>query len=485
MSNVEHISGVAITEKSDLSERVRMLAMFDAQKAAFEQDRYPSFDSRVSSLKQLKRGILAQKEALLGALEKDFRYRSHDESMLGDIFSSISAIEYTLKHLKGWMKPEKRAVGIVFQPAHAKVLYQPKGVVGIIAPWNYPVFLTIGPLVAAIAAGNRAMIKTSEYTPNTNTVLAEILAGIFDTDKVCVVQGDVDIAQAFSALQFDHILFTGSTEVGRHVMKAAAENLVPVTLELGGKSPVIIDNHISLDEAVKRFIYGKTMNAGQTCVSPDYVYCPNGKIRELVASLKLRYESMYPVNDGYAKRTRIINSKQHQRLLGYLEEAKKRGAEVISLGDATVNSEECYMPLTLVIGTDRTMKIMQEEIFGPILPIIGYDDLNTVIEEINANPRPLGLYIQSFDKNFQQTVLKNTHAGGVCINDAAFHVVIDDLPFGGVGDSGLGSYHGVEGFKTFSHAKALFSRGRLFFSDMLYPPYGKRMHHWFYKLFVR
>ncbi|WP_028025518.1 coniferyl aldehyde dehydrogenase [Enterovibrio calviensis] len=484
MSNAEKISELKPAKQSAVADTSLLFALFDAQKSAFDQDRYPRYEMRVSSLKRLKAAILEQKTALLNALEKDFRYRSHDESMLGDIFSSISSIDYTIRHLKGWMKPEKRDVGIVFQPAHAKVLYQPKGVVGIIAPWNYPVFLTIGPLVAAIAAGNRALIKVSEYTPNTNAVLTELLASVFDADKVAVVQGNVGIAQAFSSLPFDHILFTGSTEVGRHVMKAAAENLVPVTLELGGKSPVIIDNSISLDEAVKRFIYGKTMNAGQTCVSPDYVYCPKERVRELVIALKIRYEMMYPFNEGFSQRTRIINCAQYQRLAGYLDNAKQHGAEIISLGEVSTDPEQCYMPLTLVIGSDRSMTVMQEEIFGPILPIVAYDNLNEVIDDINANPRPLGLYVQSFDTQFQQKILTRTHAGGVCINDAAFHVVVDDLPFGGVGDSGLGSYHGVEGFKTFSHAKSLFSRGRLFFADMLFPPYGKRVHQLFYRFFV-
>ncbi|WP_407333141.1 coniferyl aldehyde dehydrogenase [Enterovibrio sp. 27052020O] len=485
MSNVEQVHDIPMAEPMAFSENERMRQLFEAQKHAFDRDRFPSYDERVLALKRLKQSVLQRKQDLLNALEKDFQYRSHDESLLGDIFSSISSIDYTLKHLKGWMKPQKRAVGIVFQPAHAQVVFQPKGVVGIISPWNYPVFLTLGPLVAALAAGNRAMIKASEYTPNTNAVLENMLSDIFEPDKVAVIQGDTNIAQAFSALTFDHILFTGSTEVGRYVMKAAAENLVPVTLELGGKSPVIIDDKISIDEAVKRFIYGKTMNAGQTCVSPDYVYCPTHRVAELVAALRMRYQAMYPSTDGFSERTRIINRRQYQRLNEYIEDAKSHGVEVIPLGDVSTESAECYMPLTLVIGSNRTMKVMQEEIFGPILPIIGYDDLSDVIDDINANPRPLGLYIQSFDKHFQNTVLNNTHAGGVCINDAAFHVVVDDLPFGGIGDSGIGSYHGVEGFRTFSHAKSVFSRGKLFFADMLFPPYGKRVHQLFYRFFIR
>ncbi|OEE56223.1 coniferyl-aldehyde dehydrogenase [Enterovibrio norvegicus] len=485
MTNVEQISAQAYSKQITSDFLVDMQRLFDGQKLAFEDDKFPSHERRVRDLKALKQAILVNKGALLDALEKDFQYRSHDESILGDIFSSLSSIDYAIKHLSNWMKPQKRAVGIVFQPAHAKVMYQPRGVVGVIAPWNYPVFLTVGPLVAALSAGNRVMIKTSEFTPNTNAILSNMLSSIFDRSKVCVIEGEADVARAFSSLKFDHLLFTGSTEVGRHVMKAAAENLVPVTLELGGKSPVIIDDNIDLDEAVKRFIYGKTMNAGQTCVSPDYVYCPKNRVSELKRAIQVRYQSMYPVEEGVARRTRVINAKQYQRLVGYLDDAKQRGAEVIPLGEVSENPEVCYMPLTVVLGADRDMKVMQEEIFGPILPIVGYTTLEGVIADINDNPRPLGLYIQSFDKAFQQTLLNNTHAGGVCINDAAFHVVVDDLPFGGVGASGIGSYHGIEGFRTFSHAKSVLSRGRLFFSDMLFPPYGRKIHALFYRFFVR
>ncbi|USH01151.1 coniferyl aldehyde dehydrogenase [Grimontia kaedaensis] len=484
MSNAEQLSDLMVAEHQSMNNDSLMTTMYGIQKHAFNEERFPTYESRVEDLKALKSAIHREKENLLNALAKDFGYRSHEESILGDIFSSLSSIDYTIKHLRGWMKPQKRNVGIVFQPAKAEIHYQPLGVVGIIAPWNYPVFLTVGPLVAAVAAGNRAMIKVSEFTPATNAVLEEMLSSVFANDKVCVVQGDANIAKSFSELPFDHLLFTGSTQVGRHVMLAAADNLVPVTLELGGKSPVIIDSDIPLGEAVKRFIYGKTMNAGQTCVAPDYIYCPHDRVDSLVKEISHRYESMYPSELGDDKRTRVINAKQFDRLMGYLEEAKAQGAQVIHLGSLDVKPEDGFIPLTLILGTKPSMKVMQEEIFGPILPIVGYQSVQDVIDSINNNPRPLGLYIQSFDKNFQRRFLKETHAGGVCINDAAFHVVVDDLPFGGVGDSGIGSYHGVEGFRTFSHCKSVLVRGKLFFSDMLFPPYGKKMHHLFNKFFV-
>lgn len=483
MSHAEPIP-VAIFKDKEVDASSSIELLFDAQKKAFALDRYPSYESRVRDLKRLKTALLANKNELLTALERDFLYRSHDETLIGDIFTSTSAIEYTLKNLKSWMKPQRRKVGMVFQPASANIHYQPLGVVGIIAPWNYPVFLTLGPLVAAIAAGNRAMIKVSEFTPQTNMVLMRMLASVFERNKVCVIEGEAKTAAFFSSLPFDHLLFTGSTQVGRQVMKAAANNLVPVTLELGGKSPVIIDGKISMNAAVKRFIYGKTLNAGQTCVAPDYIYCPEPRINELVEAIKKQYESMYPSALGCECRTRIINTRQFNRLQGYLDDAKAKGAKVVALGKVKMNGESCFMPLTLVLNATSEMTVMQEEIFGPILPILGYSDVQAVINGINENPRPLGLYIQSHDKQFQDRILTQTHAGGVCINDAAFQVVMDDLPFGGVGASGIGSYHGVEGFRTFSHAKSVLSRGHLFFGDMLFPPYGKAFHRMFYKLFI-
>ncbi|PKF49240.1 coniferyl-aldehyde dehydrogenase [Enterovibrio nigricans] len=484
MTNAEHLSEVTALGNDVNPDAVYLQLILQKQKTAFQAAPYPSYAERINDLKQLKKGLLASKQTLLMALEKDFHYRSHDESLLGDIYSSLSSIDYAVKHLRKWMKPQKRHVGIVFQPAKAEVIYQPRGVVGIISPWNYPVFLAMGPLVAALAAGNRAMIKVSEFTPHTNTVLARLLADIFPQEKVCVIQGETEVAQAFSSLPFDHLLFTGSTQVGRHVMKAAAENLVSVTLELGGKSPVIVDDEIPMDVAVARFIYGKTMNAGQTCVAPDYIFCPKDRVSEMVEAIKKRYNAMYPNHEGCDKRTRIINRNQFRRLQSYIDEASVLGADVIPLGELKSDEATCFMPLTLIAETNGAMSVMREEIFGPILPIIAYDNVQQVIDSINGSPRPLGLYIQNFNKAFQDNVLTNAHAGGVCINDAAFHVVVDDLPFGGIGESGMGSYHGIEGFRTFSHSKSVLKRGRLFFSDMLFPPYGKKMHELFYRFFV-
>jgi len=329
------------------------------------------------------------------------------------------------------------------------------------------------------------MIKMSEYTPATTRLLASLLANSFDQNRVVVVGGDVAMAAAFSALPFDHLFFTGSTAVGKLVMKAAAENLVPVTLELGGKSPAIIDDDIDIKTAVSRFILGKTLNCGQTCVAPDYIFCPQDKILQLIELLQSRYVSMYPTLKGNPDHTSIINQAQFDRLRGLLSDAKEQGADIQPLSSEAIDTDSRTIPLTVLTNVTDDMLVMQQEIFGPLLPIIGYRDRQQVIEYINQRERPLALYLYSFDQEFVQHFLYNTHAGGVCVNDAAFHVANDDLPFGGVGSSGMGNYHGEEGFKTFSHAKAVFSRGRVSFAHRLFPPFGTKFHQLIYKLFIR
>jgi coniferyl-aldehyde dehydrogenase len=459
--------------------------IFGQQRLRFNHNLYPSYQQRIKDLKALKKMVLDNQQALISALNDDFGHRSVDDSLIGDILTTISGINYTIKRLKLWMKPVRKHVGPLLQPAKAEVLYQPLGVIGIIAPWNYPLFLSMGPLTAALAAGNSAMIKMSEYTPNTNRLLSELLSKIYEKDKVVIVEGGVAIATAFSALTFDHLFFTGSTAVGKLVMKSAAENLVPVTLELGGKSPAIIDENIDIKVAASRFIMGKTLNAGQTCVAPDYILCPRNKIDQLTNELQILYTKMYPKVHDNIDCTSVINQGQYSRLQDWLQEAESKGARIYSLSTDSGSNDERKMPLTLVLDGTDDMKVMKEEIFGPILPIVGYDNLAEAIEYVNARPRPLALYIYSFEKTVQQTILLKTHAGGVCINEAAFHVANDDLPFGGVGASGMGQYHGKEGFKTFSHGKSILSRGRISFADKLFPPFGTAVHKLVYKLFIR
>ena len=459
--------------------------VLESKKAQFNTAPYRGYEQRINDLKALKSLVLSNQQAFIDAMSDDFGHRSTDDSITGDILTTISGINYSIKKLRSWMRPSRRHIGLLFQPASGKVFYQPLGVVGIITPWNYPLFLSLGPLTAALAAGNNAMIKMSEFTPKTSTLLADLLASIYPKDKVSVVGGGVDIATKFSSLAFDHLFFTGSTHVGKLVMKAAAENLVPVTLELGGKSPSIIDDKIDIKTAVSRFILAKTLNSGQTCVAPDYILCPENKVEELTNELKRLYSKMYPSISHNKDCTSIVNNSQYARISDLLSDAQSKGATLIPLSDDERNDTLRRMPLTVVLNTTDDMEIMKQEIFGPALPIISYKGKAEAIDYINKHDRPLALYIFSFDKQFQQHVLKNTHAGGVCINDAAFHVANEDLPFGGIGPSGMGAYHGIEGFRTFSHGKAVLTRGKINLAPLLFPPYGKALHKMIYKFFIR
>ncbi len=458
---------------------------FVSQKKQFLSKPYRSYEDRISDLKKLKNLLLDNQDAFVDALNKDFGSRSADDTKIGDIITTISGINYTMKNLKSWMKPKKCKVDLLFQPAKAYVMFQPVGVVGVVVPWNYPVFLSIGPLATALAAGNCVMLKMSEFTPATGALLASLIQTEFKKEQIAIVGGEVDIATAFTSLAFDHLFFTGSTNVGKIVMKAAAQNLVPVTLELGGKSPAIIDDEIDIKLAVSRFILGKVLNSGQTCVAPDYIFCPEGKVAELVDELQKVYSKMYPKIANNKDCTSIINNAQFERLNGLLDDARHLGANVIPLTVEAIDKTERKMPLTVLTDVNDSMKVMQQEIFGPIIPIITYKNTAEAIQYINKNERPLALYIYSFDKEFQQDILLNTHAGGVCINEATFHVANDDLPFGGVGASGMGQYHGAEGFKTFSHSKSILEKGKISFAHLLFPPFGGLIHKLVYKLFIR
>lgn len=457
----------------------------EKQKLAFNENPFPDYATRINNLKKLKSLMLDNQEALIEALRLDFGQRSADDSLIGDLLTTVSGINYTIKQLKKWMKPKRKHIGILFQPASGHVMCQPLGVIGIIVPWNYPVFLSMGPLTTALAAGNRAMLKMSEFTPNTNQLLADLLASEFANDEIAVIGGEADVAAAFSAMQFDHLFFTGSTHVGKLVMQAAAKNLVPVTLELGGKSPAIIADDMNLSTAVERFIFGKTLNCGQTCVAPDYIFCPQGKVEQLVSELQTRFSSMFPCVQENNDYTSIINQRQYDRIQSLLDDAVQKGATIIPLADEKTDTSKRKIPLTIVTNVTDDMQIMQEEIFGPLLPIKEYKNIDDAIDYINARPRPLSLYIYSFKKDIQRKILEETIAGGVCVNDAAFHVANDDLPFGGVGASGMGNYHGEEGFIRFSHAKSILRRGKISFASLLFPPYGKAVHNLVYKFFIR
>ena len=457
-------------------------ALLEQQRRAFQADPYPSAADRVQWLDALHRLLASNQQAIIEAISADFGNRSADETRLAEIMPSLHGIHYARRRLRRWMKPARRSVGLAFQPASAKVVYQPLGVVGIIVPWNYPLYLTIGPLIGALAAGNRVMLKMSESTPATGLLLKDLLAQIFPEDQVAVVLGEADVGIAFSRLPFDHLLFTGSTSIGRQVMRAAAENLTPVTLELGGKSPAIVSTTVPLDDAAERIAFGKTLNAGQTCVAPDYVLVPRARLDGFIEAYRQVTRRFYPQLADNPDYTSIINARQHARLQDYLDDAQAKGARLLPLFE---QGQERRMPHHLLLDVNDEMRVMQNEIFGPLLPVVPYDDLEQALAYVNARPRPLALYYFGYDKAEQQTVLNRTHSGGVCLNDTLLHVAQDDLPFGGVGPSGMGHYHGHEGFLTFSKAKGVFIKQRFNAARMIYPPYGKALQKLIYTLFVR
>ena len=464
------------------SEMERLQPLLDQQRRAFQANPYPNRDERVQWLDALHRLLADNQQAVIEAISADFGNRSADETLLAELMPSLHGIRYARRRLHKWMKPSRRSVGLAFQPASARVVYQPLGVVGVIVPWNYPLYLAIGPLVGALAAGNRVMLKMSESTPATGQLLKTLLAQVFPEEQVAVVLGEADAGIAFSRLPFDHLLFTGSTSIGRQVMRAAADNLTPVTLELGGKSPAIVSTSVPLDDAAERIAFGKTLNAGQTCVAPDYVLVPRVRIEGFVEAYRSAIRRFYPQLADNPDYTAIVNPRQHARLQDYLDDARARGARLLPLFE---QGQARRMPHYLLLDVNDEMRVMQDEIFGPLLPLVPYDDLDQALAYINARPRPLALYYFGYDKAEQRTVLERTHSGGVCLNDTLLHVAQDDLPFGGVGPSGMGHYHGHEGFLTFSKAKGVFIKQRFNAARMIYPPYGKALQKLVYKLFVR
>lgn len=451
-------------------------SVLERQRAAFVRQGPPSLDQRRGDLKKLKKLLRDHQADIIRAISQDFGHRSQHETSLFELVSVTNGIEYLHRRVGRWMRPERREVAITFAPAKARIEYQPLGVVGIISPWNYPLALTLMPLATAIAAGNRVMIKPSEVTAATSELMKTALAEVFDQDQVAVVTGDAKVGAAFAGLPFDHLLFTGSTTVGRAVLRAASDNLVPATLELGGKSPVIIDRGASLATAARRIAYGKLANAGQTCIAPDYVLVPEACVNDFVQGYRDAVLELYPHIASNPDYTSIVNERQHARLVSLLADARAKGAQVLEIGDSTGDRPRTH-PRTLnpvvLLGTTDEMKVMKEEIFGPILPIIPYGEVKDAVDYVNARPRPLALYFfgpKGPDRDF---VLQRTTSGGVSINETNLHYAQDDLPFGGVGPGGMGAYHGPEGFKAMSHAKAVFEQSRLNLTDLIRPPFGR------------
>ncbi len=464
------------------AQRDELLKLFHAQRQAYAAHPMPPAAQRQQWLKALGDVLNSERQALIAAISEDFSNRSADETLLAELMPSLHGIHYASRHLKAWMKPSRRKVGLAFQPASAKVVYQPLGVVGVIVPWNYPLYLAIGPLVGALAAGNRVMLKLSEATPATGQLLKTLLARVFPQDLVCVVLGEAEVGMAFSRLPFDHLLFTGATSIGKHVMRAAAENLTPVTLELGGKSPAIVSSDVPLKDAAERIAFGKTLNAGQTCVAPDYVLVPQERVGSFVEAYRQAVCGFYPTLVDNPDYTAIINDRQLNRLNGYISDATSKGALLVPLFE---QNQGRRLGHSVLLNVNDEMTVMQDEIFGPLLPIVPYSGLDQAFAYINQRPRPLALYYFGYDKAEQQRVLQETHSGGVCLNDTLLHVAQDDLPFGGIGPSGMGQYHGHEGFLTFSKAKGVLVKQRLNAARLIYPPYGTAIQKLIHKLFIR
>lgn len=452
----------------------RLQQAYARQRAAQAQAPYPALATRKHHLLQLEKLLLDNQQRIADAIRADFGNRSAHETRLLEIFPSVEGLRHARKHLQRWSRARSRPVALWFQPARARVMPQPLGVVGIIVPWNYPIFLAVGPLTAALAAGNRAVVKMSEFTPHTGELFASLINEYFDEQTICVINGGADVAVEFSKLAWDHLLFTGSTGVGRHVMRAAAENLTPVTLELGGKSPTIIGPDYPIDAAAASILYGKCLNAGQTCVAPDYVLLPEGKADAFLDAARSAVAKLYPTMATNGDYTAIINQRHLQRLRGYLAEAAEQGAHVVPLSPLGENLDSCgKLAPTLVFNPGEATQLMRDEIFGPILPVLTYRTLDQAIAFVNARPRPLALYYFERDSARIEQMMHQTIAGGVSINDVILHVAQHDLPFGGVGPSGIGHYHGKEGFDTFSKLKPVFMQSRINGVGLLKPPYGR------------
>ena len=449
----------------------------EKQKIQSRRQIYPSLSMRIDRLDRMLDMMLEYQTQIPEALSEDFGHRPEMLTKFAELAATFDSIHFIKKNLKSWMKPERRKATPPFNlfGAKAYIQYQPVGVVGIISPWNYPFNLTFGPLAVVLAAGNRAMIKPSEYTPRSSSLMKSMINKYFDADEVEVFPGDASVGQEFSSLHFDHLLFTGSTSVAKKVMEAASKNLVPVTLELGGKSPAIIGESADLKKASDRIWNGKLMNAGQTCIAPDYVYVKEEVLGDWMEvtnnSISLMYPSIFD-NDDY---TSVVNEGHYARLDGYIEDAKNKGADVIEINPASESekSHNKMMP-TIILNATDDMLVMQEEIFGPIMPVKTYNQIDEVVDYINLHERPLGLYYFGNKKSEEEFVMSNTVSGGAALNDVIFQFIQDDLPFGGIGPSGMGNYHGIEGFRTFSHARGVYKQTSFeTVLKLMRPPFGK------------
>jgi coniferyl-aldehyde dehydrogenase len=452
----------------------RMKALLTAQKEAFASERHRPLAKRRDDIDRVAQLCRDNADAIADAISEDFGSRARQESILAEVTYVIQDVAHTRKHLRRWSADQKVAVPMNLLPGKAYIRRDPKGVVGIIAPWNYPVQLALAPLVAALAAGCRAIIKPSEYTPATAELLKRLVAEHFEDDHVSVITGGPTVGQVFGTLKFDHLFFTGSPQIGRLVALAAADNLVPVTLELGGKSPAVLTKDYPLVSAAKAIAWGKSFNAGQTCIAPDYALVPHGEEQAFADALIAQFEHQFADASTDNAYTAIVSDRHFERLTGMIDEARKNGATIIqpSHDPEAARASRKIVP-TLVLNPAADSALMTEEIFGPILPILGYKSLDSAISDISRGEHPLALYVFSSDQDKIDDVLDGTHSGGVCVNSTLVHYSVPDLPFGGIGSSGIGAYHGEDGFRTFCHERSVFHTPKWHPSRLLAPPYGK------------
>ena len=445
---------------------------FDQMREAHLADPMPELETRRDRLQRLLKGLEEREEAFTQAISTDFGQRSAFETANYDITVTLADIKYQIRNLARWMRIRKRSVPLHLMPGRARIVPQPLGVVGVISPWNFPVFLSLSPVAGAIAAGNRVMLKPSEWTPKTSALLAELASEAFEPDEFAVFEGGIETGRAFAELPFDHLLFTGSTRVAKEVSNSAAKNLTPLTLELGGKSPALVCPGANLKRAAERIVFGKLANAGQICIAPDYVFVERAKFHDFIELLQIYSKKAYPRLNNNPDYTSIISADHFSRLNRMIEEAREDGAEIIRINPdgETLESSARKIPPTLILRPNPTLSVMQEEIFGPILPVLSYEKIEEAIEFIQHRARPLALYLFTEKARERERILRETVSGGVAVNEVLFHCVCGTLPFGGVGASGMGSYHGQAGFDTFSHLKPVFIQPRFNFNFFLVPP---------------
>lgn len=436
------------------------------------RDPFADWAARAHRLRTLSALVHDHRDAFAAAIASDFGRRPSEETGLLEVFPSLSGLRHALRHGRRWMRTRRRWAGFWFLPARTEIRPQPAGVVGIIVPWNYPLYLAIGPMTDALVAGNRVMIKMSELTPRFSALFAKVVGETFSSDVIAVITGDAEVAQEFSSLPFDHLLFTGSTAIGREVMRSASANLTPVTLELGGKSPAIIGPNARFEHAVERIILGKLLNAGQTCIAPDYVMLPRDQVPRFVESARAMAARLYPQFDANPQYASIASERHFVRLSALRDAAVAAGASAHGLTGTQSNPLSRIFVPTLLSNVDDAMDVMQEEIFGPLLPLLPYDSLDQALAYVNAHPHPLALYAFDDDTATIERILRGTRAGGVSVNDTLLHIAQHDLPFGGVGSSGMGAYHGEAGFQTFSRMTPVFRQSRFSLTGLLNPPYG-------------